>query len=205
MTGPHFWRTLQITLVAIFLLSIATAILPAQAPTDAGGPLINTDITRLLTIGVSERTVLAVIQEAKERQFDRSAAAISLLKAGGVPDAVIAAIQRTAPSAAAESVGIDRLKFEKVYAAGQALGKAVTGAGATLGQIDRLLQTFNAEVAAARERASTPAERSLATSYAVARLHFEAGLSQMNVPQRMEAWTKANEALEQANKIYTAK
>jgi hypothetical protein len=183
---------------------LSMARLQAQSGAQAGA-LTNSDVVRLLSLGVSDRTVLAVIQEAKQRQFDGTADSINALKAAGVPEAIIAAIQRVPASSVEDAGRLDRQKFDKVSAAGKALRDAVGGTSATLGQIDRLLQAFKAEVTSAKDKATTQAERSLATTYALAQLQFETGLSQMIVPQRVETWAKARATLDEAEKAYSTK
>jgi len=192
-------------LTAVLIVAVLSMARTEAQSSASAGALTNTDVVRLLSLGVSDRTVLAVIQEAKQRQFDGSADSIDALKAAGVSEAVIAAIQRVPASRVEDAGRLDRQKFDKVSAAGKALGDAVGGTSATLGQIDRLLQAFKAEVTSAKDKATTPAERSLATTYALAQLQFETGLSQMNVPQRAETWAKARATLDEAEKASSSK
>lgn len=177
-----------------------------QAQTrSATGAFTNADVIRLLGLGVSDRTVISVIQEVRQRQFDTNADSITALKASNVSEAVIAAIQRTPPATVDDDARVDRPKFASVYEAGRALSRAVASTNATIGLIDRLLQTFKTEVSGAKGKATTQGERSLVTKYALAQLQFEAGLNQMNTPQRLDAWAKATAALEDADKIYLGK
>lgn len=192
--------------ILLMLAAVLTGRVHAQ-PSAAAGPFTNADVIRLLALGVSDRTVISVVQEVKQRQFDAGGDSITALKAAGVSEVVIAAIQRT-PAATAtveDDARIGRQKFDGVYAAGKALGRAVAGTDATLGQIERLLLAFKTEVSGAKDKATTQVERSLVTKYAIAQLQFEAGLNQVNVPQRFDAWAKATAALEDADKIYLSK
>ena len=75
----------------------------------------------------------------------------------------------------------------------------------TLGRIEHLLQSFKVELTAAKDHATTQAERLLVTKYTLAQSHFDAGSNQMNVPLRLEAWVKATGALEDAEALYQAK
>lgn len=185
---------------------IMFAVLPGRvhAQTSAGA-LTNADVIRLLGLGVSDRTVLSVIQEAKQRQFDTAADSITTLKASGVSEAVIAAIQRAPAAAAVDDFGLDRQKFAGVWEAGRALRRGLASANATMGQLDRQLQTFKTELSGARSNATTQGERSLVTKYTLAQLQFEAGLNQANAPQRLDAWANAMAALDDADKIYLTK
>lgn len=177
-----------------------------QAQTGAAnGAFTNADVIRLLGLGVSERTVISVIQEVKQRQFDTVADASTALKASGVSEAVIAAMQRTPAATVDDDASIDLLKFTRVYEAGRALSRAVGGTSATVGQIEHLLQTFKTEVSVARDKATTQRERSLVIKYTVAQLQFDEGLNQMHVPLRLDAWAKATAALENADKVYQGK
>ncbi len=188
------------------LIMCAVLVGRIQAQTSAAnGAFTNADIIRLLGLGVSDRTVISVIQEVKQREFDTSADSMTALKASGASEAVIAAIQRTPSATVDDDARIDRQKFTGVYAAGRAVSRAVASTDATVGQIDHLLQTFKTEVSGAKDKATTRGERSLVTKYAIAQLQFEAGLNQMNVPLRLDAWAKATTALEDADKIYQSK
>jgi hypothetical protein len=194
------------TFAACPLIVCAVLIGHIQAQTRAANSAFtNADIIRLLGLGVSDRTVIAVIQEVKQHELDTGADAITALKASGASEALIAAIQRTPTATVDDDARIDRQKFTSVYAAGRAVSRAVASTDATVGQIDHLLQTFKTEVAGAKDKATTQGERSLVTKYAIAQLQFEAGLNQMNVPLRLDAWAKATTALEDADKIYLGK
>lgn len=198
---------LRVTSLAAFPL-IMCAVLSGriQAQTSAANSAFtNADVIRLLGLGVSDRTVISVIQEVKQRQFDTGADSMTVLKASGASEAIIAAIQRTPAATVDDDARIDRQKFASVYAAGRTLSRALASTDATVGQIDHLLQTFKAEVSGAKDKATTQGERSLVTKYAVAQLQFEAGLTQLNVPLRLDAWAKATTALEEADKIYLGK
>jgi hypothetical protein len=54
--------------------------------------LTNADVTRLVAMRVSDRTVIAVIHEAQATQFDLSSRAVSQLTVSGVSIAVVAAM-----------------------------------------------------------------------------------------------------------------
>ena len=187
---------------------IIFAVLPGRVHAQtsaAAGALTNADLIRLIGIGVSDRTVMSVIQEAKQRHFDTGADSIATLKASGVSEAVIAAIQRAPVAAVDGDAGLDRQKFAGVYEAGRALSRGMASANATMGQLDRQLQTFKTELSGARSKATTQDERSLVTKYTLAQVQFEAGLNQANAPQRLDAWAKGMAALDDADKIYLSK
>lgn len=197
----------RVTGVAAVPLIICAVLLGrVQAQTSAAnGAFTQVDVIRLLGLGVSDRTVIAVIQEVKQREFDTSVDSITLLKASGVSEAVLAAIQRTPAATAADDAPMDLQKFTSVYEAGRALSRALASTNATVGQIDHQVQTFKTEVAGAKSKATTPGERSLVTKYTIAQLQFEAGLNHMSVPLRLDAWAKATAALEDADNIYLRK
>lgn len=191
---------------AFALIMCAVLLSRIQAQTsEASGALTNADVVRLLGLGVSDRTVISVIQEVKQRQFDMGADSITSLKASGVSEAVIAAIQRTPAATVVDDAPLDRQKFTRVYEAGRALRRAVASTDATLGQIDHVLQSFKTEVSGAKDKATTQSERSLVAKYTLAQLQFEGGSNQVNVPLRLDAWAKATAALEEADKIYLGK
>jgi hypothetical protein len=58
--------------------------------------LTNADVTRLVVMGVSDQTVIAVIHEALATQFDLSSQAVRELTTSGVPSDVVAAMGRPA-------------------------------------------------------------------------------------------------------------
>jgi hypothetical protein len=87
-------RTL-LTTVLLAGLGLSPA-LQAQSPT-----LTNTDIRRLVALHVSDRTVIAVINEATTTKFDLSLGALSGLAKAGVSNLVISAMrQPSRPNAA---------------------------------------------------------------------------------------------------------
>ena len=85
MTGTLLATTLATTL-------IVTTTLHAQSPA-----LTNADIARLVAMHVSDQTVIAVIHEAKLRQFDLNELAVAHLANSGVSAAVLAAMRQPLP------------------------------------------------------------------------------------------------------------
>jgi len=77
--------------VAVFLLVLLVRPAAAQAPA-----LTNADVVRLVAMRVSDRTVIAVVQEALATQFDLSPEAAIELAGQGVPVAVIGAMRQSA-------------------------------------------------------------------------------------------------------------
>ena len=74
---------------------IAVVALLTAYPASAQAPVLtNADVTHLVSMHVSEQTVISVIQEAAATQFDLSPRALSELAAHLVPTAVIAAMRQ---------------------------------------------------------------------------------------------------------------
>lgn len=197
---------MRLTVAAVLIIcAVVSGRVQGQTST-ATGAFTNADVVRLLSLGVSDQTVVSVIQEVTQRQFDTGAESIAALKASGASDAVLAAIRRTpAAVVVGDDAAIERQKFTALYEAGQTLGRAVASTDATLGQIAHLLQSFKMELTAARDQATTQAERVLVTKYTLAQAQFDAGSNQMNVPLRLDAWVKATAALEDAETFYRNK
>jgi hypothetical protein len=67
----------------------------AKAAQHAVMALTDADITRLVAMGVSEQTVIAVVQQAKATEFDLSTQTVSELTAAGVSPDIIAAMRKS--------------------------------------------------------------------------------------------------------------
>jgi hypothetical protein len=77
------------------LAALLTALSVQSARTQSIA-LTNADVTRLVVMGVSDQTVIAVIHEAQATQFDLSSRAVRELTTSGIPGAVVAAMGRPA-------------------------------------------------------------------------------------------------------------
>ena len=92
------------------LLSTATPTLSAKTPLPAASAqtrpaaaaaqaMGNADVVRMATAGLPESVIVTAIEAAESAQFDVSANGLVALKTGGVSDATIAAMQRSANAA----------------------------------------------------------------------------------------------------------
>lgn len=75
--------------------AILLTVLSIHAASAEPPALTNADVVRLVAMHVSERTVIAVIQEAKATAFDLSDRAVGELSGQLVPSAVIGAMRQT--------------------------------------------------------------------------------------------------------------
>jgi hypothetical protein len=81
------------------LASVVLAAVCLSTAVDAQSrALTNADVVRLVAMHVSDQTVIAVIHEVKETQFDLNEIAIGYLRASGVSIAVLAAMRREIPA-----------------------------------------------------------------------------------------------------------
>ena len=186
------------------LLILAATMVPVRAQEKAGAPpmLRNADVVKLVALGVSEDTVIAVIRETAKRAFDTSPPAVAALRASGVPPRVVALMQgQPVPARApAPDERIERAKFDNVYRAARAVDDAVA-TNVLDRQLEPLIQAWKAESAAVMGKSSTRAERELASKYEAARAKFEQGLAQRDL-SRYDAWKSGASMLEEANKTY---
>jgi hypothetical protein len=93
-------------IVAVLLTAFSVSSVSAQVST-----LTNADVIHLVGMGVSDATVIAVINEAKTTQFDLGALALANLTASRVSTAVITAMRQSSTPALAPSPnsGTDQL------------------------------------------------------------------------------------------------
>lgn len=91
-------KTLASMLAAALLSTFSVSVAAAQTQA-----MSNADVARLVTLHVSQSTVIAVIQEAKAVRFDLDAPALSDLTRAEVPTAVIAAMRQRSETPASAS------------------------------------------------------------------------------------------------------
>jgi hypothetical protein len=223
--------------VTVAVLLTAFSVHSASAQVSA---LTNADVIRYVTtMHMPDQVTINLINEAtvaKATQFDLSPAGVADLAAHGVSPAVIAAMRQpstptptpiptptptptpTPPPWTPAEAAINRSKFEKVHAAGQAVVDAL-GLEGLVGQMEQVKTTreFTTEASLASEKATTKAEVDLAFKYGNAAWGFATSLSSdmldlrlrlvnsaslaLTKKMRDEAW----ETLRAADKIYLAK
>lgn len=194
--------------------------------------LTNADVVRLVAMRVSDQAVIAVVNEAKMTQFDLSPTAVSELRILGVAATVIAAMRQPSvpmpPTAAAPMfqakvpltkptptvTGLNRQKFDRVYAAGKAVDVAARVEGIVPGKFQELLFALDVEISFIQDKVTTAAEWSLMYRYTLASAQFRLGLADYRTPGKREFdWTccgintmeLASATLYYANTIYLGK
>ena len=84
-----FWAAIAI---AVFLAAVVAKPTGQSATT----PLANADVIKMVAANLGDPVTIAAIENARRRSFDLSVDGLIALKKGGVPDAVIIAMLRTA-------------------------------------------------------------------------------------------------------------
>jgi len=190
-----------------------------QAPVPAQPTaMTNADVIRLVALKVSDATVIAVIREAKGRQFDADGTAMTVLVNNGVSPAIIDVMRQPGTSTPTlqpaatpttkkpSAYSIDRQKLSKLYAAGKAVDAAVWASNVSARQLSELMLAFETEISIAQDmQTKTFAEMEFVSTYGLAKLQFELGLLERNNKKKnygLDSLKKASDTLEAANKNY---
>src|SRR5262245_25778084 len=186
----------------ILFVASTASVAVGQEKAAAPPTLRNADVVKLVALGVSDDTVIAVIRETSRRVFDTSNAGIIALRSNGISARVIAAMQgqTVPPRPPSPDERVDRSKFDSVYRAASAVESAVA-TNVLDRQLEPLIAAFKAESAAAAEHAATRAERELANKFDQSRVRFEQGVAARDL-SRYDLWKTASSMLDEANKIY---
>jgi hypothetical protein len=153
---------LRTLLATILLTAFSIHSASAQSP-----ELTNADVTRLVAMGVSDETVIAVIKEAKATHFDLSASALGELAVSRVSTAIIGAMrQASTPSAALEqSPTVARPQtLADAAAAAQSAKRTSTSDTLELGRRTYVSSSASPSTSAAAKSEGTPAATTATTT-----------------------------------------